>query len=748
MSSLNRRVVFLRRLVLACLVFTGSEAASAAQSSGFQLTWRSEHNNSRELSDAFERLYVALYNAGNLPVKIIKDPRKTAQPLAVLLRREKLFFGSVFPVGMDAVLCDMNTSICKRSLKAISKRKLLSMSEHVGGYLKTTGRWSNRATTAITVPDLDFKTYTRIVQIPFDPNSDVNKLVADRGADCSQWNLSCGALVRRLNRAVFDTKRGIKHKPKSIKVPMVGYETQLVVTAAKHGKISEAFAELNSLKRSVEQQSNKITRSTRQWRSVLDKGTATRLKLDALKGNIQSFGKAGYQSFEDRHFDLQKDGLLKLINHPFSGNDEVPAYLKDPVPVAVFDFAYDTNHCELAAAVKLHSDLLSEAPPQFDRPQAAECGNVMDEMPTAAQDHGTHVTGLIASAMNTTGVVGLNPFAKLNYVALDSISLQSPGYRSQVANKIFQLGLPANFDNTVRVANISWRYDNNGGVDVIGQRIDNLKETTLFVVAAGNQNRAHKLTDPCNVFPACYGKKHNVITVVGLDRSMDTPNLWRENDNLGSNSSADFGVAAIASDILSTTYGNHTGRMSGTSQAAPQVSAAASLIYSRFRTQFEIEQPELLPVRVKNRLIYTSDLFNHLFTKVRGGRLNVGRALDMARHLVVIKAADGTRQVHHGLITKFGNFAVGEEYIECKHNNNQIQRINFVDLRRMFYDEPRRKYVVFFNAEPGNRDSPLNRISDCFLQTRTHVAVLESEDSGEEVSFKFRDIKDYLSPMF
>jgi len=151
---------------------------------------------------------------------------------------------------------------------------------------------------------------------------------------------------------------------------------------------------------------------------------------------------------------------------------------------------------------------------------------------------------------------------------------------------------------------------------------------------------------------------------------------------------------------------------------------------------------------VKNRLIYTSDLFNNLLTKVRGGRLNVGRALDMARHRVVIKAVDGSRQVHHGLVTKFGNFSAGEEYIECKHKNSQIQRINFGDLRRMFYDEPRRKYVVFFNSEPGNRDSPLNRIHDCFLQTRSHIAVLESEDSDEEVSFEFRDIRDYISPMF
>ena len=206
-------------------------------------------------------------------------------------------------------------------------------------------------------------------------------------------------------------------------------------------------------------------------------------------------------------------------------------------------------------------------------------------------------------------------------------------------------------------------------------------------------------------------------------------------------------MAAVAAGVLSTTYSNHTGRMSGTSQAAPQVAAAASLIYSRFRSQFTVEQPELMPIRVKNRLIYTSDIFNNLLTKVQGGRLNVGRALDMARDYLVIKTPDGELADHHGIITGFGDFPNGPPFIKCRRNNGTVTDIRKDDLRRMFFDEPRRKYVVFFNPA-GNRDGPLERISDCRLLTRTHVGMIESDETGTEISFQFRDIRDYISPMF
>lgn len=65
----------------------------------------------------------------------------------------------------------------------------------------------------------------------------------------------------------------------------------------------------------------------------------------------------------------------------------------------------------------------------------------------------------------------------------------------------------------------------------------------------------------------------------------------------------------------------------------------------------------------------------------------------------------------------------------------------------MFYDEQRRKYVILLNSRQGNRDSPLERIHDCELDTRSNSAVMLPDD-GDEVSFQFRQIRDYISAMF
>ena len=724
-------------------------AEQTSSGAGIEVIWRSDHATQQGLSQAFERLYVSLYNTGNLPVRVIDDPAKTAQTVASLLRAENLYFGDYFPVGVDAVMCDLNPAICHRNRRRVSFKQLTSITDHVGGYLKNAGSWRNNAKTPIVVPALDFKTYVRIGQRSVGPGTDIDQLIADLDADCSQWKVSCENLVHRLNRAYFDEKRQTALKPKTLKLPFTGYETQIVLDdEASDGK-GTLLQGFKTLRRNSVLQKSEENQFTDTWRRYLNKINKAEKGIQALEGYIQSFGAAQYQGFPDTHFALQGK-LLQLINHPFSENNSIPDYLKVPVTIAVLDFAFDKQHCELTASVNLDAELQTGPAANFDRQPAADCGSIMASQPNSAQDHGTHVAGIIAaSGQNAKGIVGLNPYAKLSYVALDPVRLGQSQYRDRVATKLIALGIQsADPAQAISVANLSWLYHNNtGGGDAIASSIDSLSDTTLFVVAAGNDNQFYKRRDICADYPACYASKDNVITVVGLNRDKSQPDLWRESDDRGSNASVEFGIAAIAAGILSTTYGNHTGRMSGTSQAAPQVSAAASLINSRFRQQFASEQAELLPIRIKNRLIYTSDLFNQLLVKVQGGRLNVGRALDMARDYLVVETTGGLLQAHHGTISVFGNFPEGDPFIECKRNNGTVTEIKKDNLRRMFYDEPRRKYVIFYNSG-GNRDSQLKRITDCKLLTRTHVGVIESDETGTDVSFEFRDIRDYISPMF
>ena len=242
--------------------------------------------------------------------------------------------------------------------------------------------------------------------------------------------------------------------------------------------------------------------------------------------------------------------------------DEVPPMYKQPIPIAVLDTWFDKEHCELKDNVEF---IVGPPPGGSNRRAAGVCGEAMSGPVglNEADDHGTHVAGLIASAPNGKGIVGLNPYAKLKYIFVDTDQLRGQGYRLSLGTKILEAGL----FKFVRVANISWQYSNEVGSDTsdtIRMNIDNLKQKTLFVVAAGNA--AKEFDDACNVLPACLSNSNNVITVVGLDRNPGQPKLWRDG-SLGSNSSQKFSVCAIAEDVLSTAYRNYTGRLSGTSQA-------------------------------------------------------------------------------------------------------------------------------------------------------------------------------------
>ena len=477
-------------------------AQAAGDKSGIEVTWRSEHTTPQELSRAFERLYVSLYNTRNLPIRRITDPAKTAQPIATLLRTERLFFGDYFPVGIDAMMCDLNSHICSRGRKGVSSRRLSSVTDHVGGYTISAGKWRNNAKTPVTVPALEFKTYTTIGDLPFDPKVDVAELVASENADCSQWKVSCEKLVLRLNRALFDEKRKAEDKPDTIKLPITGYETRIILADGGENTKGIQFDGIEKLRRQITQEINQLDQATKSWRSYMEKvGSKTKANIQALERNIQSFGAAQYQGFTDPQFPSQNE-LLQLINHPFSSTEPIPDYLKEPVSIAVLDFAFDKDHCELATSISLDAEL-QPAPVAFNRPPATECGSVMSSPPNKAQDHGTHVAGLIAAkANNAKGVVGLNPFAKLSYVALDQVGLQDSIYRNQVATKLTTLGIASiNSAEPISVANLSWRYENIGGVDAIGRSIDNLRDATLVRGCRRQRQPVPQDSRPLRLFP-------------------------------------------------------------------------------------------------------------------------------------------------------------------------------------------------------------------------------------------------------
>ncbi len=729
--------------IIFCVAF--AEPVSGSPQFAVEFQWRSENKNNEQLSFALEKLYLTLYNTKNLPVETYAN--EEGLQVGEILRKKNLFFGSFFPKSIAAMMCDLNPDHCSRDRISVAEKELDNLHMHVGGYEITDTKWRNKAKQVIVVPKIHFSKYPTLVRVTIEEGEHVEQLITQQDEDCTgDWGLSCAELLKRLNPDVYDEKSE-KSTTKTVIIPVTGVKTTVVFTIDKSSElafvkdIELAFfkkigADIRAVNEPYQAQYDDIFADT--WNEKLHNIQPVKMSIESLKSNLLIIGGISLQSVKTEPFFEEQHSLFSLIKYPYEKlyESQDRRRYQQPIVIGIFDSKLDAGHCEFSED---HLSIISAENYVSSRDRTNECGTLLkNPPPNAAFDHGTHIVGLISSRQNYKGIIGLNPFASIKYVQIDPNQLRSSvAYLEKVAEQIQEVVL----NHQAKVINMSWEYPKQfGGLDQIENKIDYLKKSTLFVVAAGNKNDFYK-SGGCPTYPACHTNMENVITVVGLNRDMNNPKLWTKG-NEGSNSCLQFHIGAIAEGVLSTASGDYVGRMSGTSQAAPQVSAAASLLYSIFEENFP-DLGVLSPVRVRNRLIYTADLFSSLYHRFQSGRLNVERALDV-EHIYLVLRQEGGNKEYLGL--SFSRFGKTGEII-CRTNTSpQDVYISYKDLRRMFFDVNRQTYVIFMNSEPGNRNSSVKRIPDCDLQTLSHKGTLETAD--ESIEFKFRQIQDYISPMF
>jgi subtilisin family serine protease len=226
-------------------------------------------------------------------------------------------------------------------------------------------------------------------------------------------------------------------------------------------------------------------------------------------------------------------------------------------------------------------------------------------------DHGTHIAGLLA-AREKSLTPGLVPAAELFLVDYASAATLQQSIQDAIGRGVFLFNfsftLPgdAQTNNALRNLKIDIR--------------DNWKDQ-LFVVAAGNESSDLKDNE---VLPIRWvGEDVKNIIGVGASKGReDFLDNWVDRDGIirqGSNySKKHLQLVAPGLHIYSTTPNNSYAEATGTSQAVPQVTAAAAMLWAKGITQ---------PLRIKARLIYTADWFTSFQNKVWGGLLNVSRAL-------------------------------------------------------------------------------------------------------------------------
>lgn len=181
--------------------------------------------------------------------------------------------------------------------------------------------------------------------------------------------------------------------------------------------------------------------------------------------------------------------------------------------------------------------------------------------PEDNDDHGTHIAGIIgAIANNNIGIAGIASNINIKIMPLKINGGPDGVGKISKAIEAIKYATMMGAD----ICNLSW-----GTNDYIEALEETIRESDmLFVAAAGNKGVDNNVNP---IYPANL-KLDNLISVTFIDSKGNLTGL----SNYGSTM---VDLAAPGEDIVSTTVGGY-GSMSGTSMAAPHVSAIAALLYS------------------------------------------------------------------------------------------------------------------------------------------------------------------------
>lgn len=285
------------------------------------------------------------------------------------------------------------------------------------------------------------------------------------------------------------------------------------------------------------------------------------------------------------------------------------------VVVALVDTGIDYTHQELRDILWANKDEIAnngkddDSNGYIDDVSGWNFYNNNNKIYVGSEDnHGTHCAGTIAANRNNS--IGISGIANSNDIKIMSVKAlggkDGGGYTDTVIKAIKYAE-----DNGASICNLSLGFTRND--KALYQTIAN--SDMLFVVAAGNGDNKTGYgvdTDTTPIYPSAY-KLENIISVANL-QSDGTLNY---NSNYGKTS---VDLAAPGTYILGPTTNNTYSFMTGTSMAAPMVTATAAIVYSYF--------DNISLADTKNILLDTVTPLDSLNGIVAtGGMLNIGSAL-------------------------------------------------------------------------------------------------------------------------
>ncbi|QDW35833.1 S8 family serine peptidase [Bradyrhizobium sp. KBS0727] len=694
------------------------------------------NHNLKELALELSRIYLTLYNSKRLSVKSVETSEHTVE---AVLRKERLFYGKFFPTEIDSMICDLNSDICNRERTEATGEQRQSLTSNVSGFLPSETRWRlEPPVNKLWVPDVVLVKDTGWLPYDVMPKTQLAPLVIDELGGCEKFDETCQKLIIFYNPSlggrVFQTssKGRLVLPVLTIKVSTnVANASEAIKPDSLEPTIKSNSLELQKIDAPAGRDSYKVI-----YNDVISKQVPTPLPLppqpplpDQVVKELQRNILPGISI---KIFDVQpgaavlpmdvqnsRTQLNQLISWPtLLSQLPYPAEFQGGVGVGVLDSRVDDQHCGLDYS-KVTISNRSPAPILGAR---ANCN--LQVPGTEEVDHGTHVVGIIGGFYPQPGSrlpIGLNPYAQIATMEIDFVHPSSDQIASDMKLMVQE--------RLLKVINMSFGYLMTAQnpdlqlTDALESPIAALSNATLFVAAAGNAgiNKSYL----CDIRPACFDLP-NVIAVAGLDRNAIEPSFLDSDQRPHSNFGNRIHVAAIGQAVFSTLANGRLGYLTGTSQAAPQVSALASLMFAKYSG--------VMPIEVKNRLIYCSDMMQSLEEKLfSGGRINADCALDGDAGRLTLKVG--------GVLQK-GKLDL-RAILNLTDADNSDVNIPVQTLRALHYNAWNDSYTVFYNAR-NNRDSTLFRLSGltfkdpnksiAFTPAGGHVASINVGQIGKFVS--------------
>ena len=300
------------------------------------------------------------------------------------------------------------------------------------------------------------------------------------------------------------------------------------------------------------------------------------------------------------------------------------------VTVALIDTGVDTSHPDLAGSFWVNPGEIPGNGIDDDHNGYVDDENGWNfygnnkELYTPGEDwHGTHCAGTIAAVSgNGIGISGIVPDGRAKIMVLKALGgREGTGTADSIVRAIAYAEA-----NGAAVCNLSLGTSEDDPALLEAMK----KSKMLFVVAAGNGDSGQGYNaDKYPSYPAAYNLD-NVISVANLTCG----GTLAQSSNYG-RTTAD--LAAPGTNILSTVPGGYA-YMSGTSMAAPMVTAAAAMLFSMY--------PSATAAQVRDTLCAAARPVAALEGVVAsGGMLDLDAALARgisAKKAFTPKAASGT----------------------------------------------------------------------------------------------------------